>query len=256
MARPPKLQAPTSIKRGAIYPGGVDVLLGCEDDASLSWHVSRKEILDKVRTIEGIADLAKVSKRTVRRSHIPPNSRQAIQFVRDRRREIWRPLVSSGDPLDWRNLTTRYIAAVGMIVQLRRSKGTPDEIVGLKDPEPAKNKLWHRKERIRHYSRVATREEAEEARKRLPYHYAMGEKISVTQLCSALRISRRGFNKWLRTVPIKQRKLLRTLMLKHPIWPTERDWDEVADVPSLAYSDQRLDVNDLSFGFSVLTPPC
>jgi hypothetical protein len=214
MGRPSKLQAPVSLETGAMYPGAVDALLGREDDPSLTWRVSRKEILEKVRTVEGIADLAKVSTRTVRRSHIPPNSRKAIQFVRDRRQEIWRPLVTSVDPLDWRNLTSRYIAVINKIVQLRRIKDTPDVVVGMVDSEPAKNRQWHRKERIHAYSRYATPEEAERTRKCLPCHYAMGEKISVTQLCSALRISRRGLYKWLRTVPLERRKVLRMLLLQ------------------------------------------
>jgi hypothetical protein len=207
-----------SLKTGGIYPGAVDALLGREDDPSLTWRVSRKEILEKVRTVEGIADLAKVSTRTVRRSHIPPNSRKAIQFVRDRWREIWRPLVTSSDPLDWRNFTTRYIVVINAIVQLRRSKDTPDAMVGMVDSEPAKIRQWHRKERIHHYSRYATPEEAEQARKCLPCFYGMGEKVSVTQLCSVLRISRRGFYKWMRSVPLERRKVLRMLLLQPFIW--------------------------------------
>ena len=247
MGRRAKLQAPKTRTAGAIYEGAVDALLGREDDRLLTWDVSRSEILDNVRTVEGIAELAKISPRTVRRQQVPPDSVQALEFVRDRRREIWRPLVSSSEPLDWRNLTTRYIHVLNIIIQLRgiKDRGAFDEAETLLDQRPGKKRLWRRKARIRASSKFVLMSPEQLALfDRFCCHYKMpGDKISVAQVCSTLRISRKGFEKWLRTVPLKWREVLRRLMLKRPNAAAESPMMPLTRRPSP--DGQQLDADDL-----------
>jgi hypothetical protein len=247
MGRRAKFQAPKTATEGAIHERGVDALLGREDDHSLTWHVSRREILDRIRTVEGIAELAKVSLRTVRRQRVPPNSLKALQFVRDRRREMWRPLVSSSVPLDWRNLTTRYIHVLNTITELRgmKDRGAFDEAEMLLDPRPGKKRLWRRKARTRAYSKVMPLPPEQFALfDRFCCYYKMpSDKISVAQVCSVLRISRKGFEKWLRTVPLKWREVLRRLMLKRPNAAAESPMMPLTRRPSP--DGQQLDADDL-----------
>lgn len=71
----------------------MNVLLGREDDGCLLWNVPRAEILKAVQTVNGMARLSTASRMTIYRKGIPPNSAGVIEFVRDWRRDMGRPLV-------------------------------------------------------------------------------------------------------------------------------------------------------------------
>jgi hypothetical protein len=251
MGRKPKFMAPETPADGAIYVAAVDALLGREDDRTLTWNVSLTEILNKVRTTEGIAELAKVSAKTVHRAGIRPNSRNALQYVRDARRELWRPLVSSSNPLDWRNLTGRYIHVLNTIIEIRRMKDRPvDSTEARQDPRrPKEKQKWRGKRKLRIHHWPTIKQMTSEEMRLFDKHVCYYSMVSIAQVCCLLKMSRRGFEKWMQTVPLKYRKVIRILLLRRfesgrP--PTEQDDSAAADM---------VDSADLRFGFSVMEQP-
>lgn len=229
----------------------VDSLLGREDDAGLVWYVPRAEILARVRTVGGIAELAKVDRKTVSRRGIAPNSVYAVEFVRDRRQAINRPLVGREDEII---LPRRFLAVLDAVRRIHAAKaGGEGQRKRLIDPELTKQvkvneadwagtgqestikkemlarKLFNdwrwqgRREGQRSLLDGKEREitAAERERfKRFGYYYRTIGKVSVQQLCSMLEWSQSWFYKWRRGLPRRLRDALRTEM--DPAWETRQ----------------------------------
>ncbi|MGB0581572.1 MAG: hypothetical protein ACPGVU_17885 [Limisphaerales bacterium] len=191
----------------------IDALIGREADPSLKWVESRDHILASLKTVQGIADLAKVNRKTVYRLQIPPNSVEALEFVRDRRIKINRPLVVKRDePLAWQNVNARFRATVSRIQSIREARHK-DVKVTYRDPKLVARK-GRRRLRITHDP--DTRGITDEVRRqfeRYGFAYEMANgRVSVKMLCSQMGISRQAFYKWRTALPVSQRQIIDDLM--------------------------------------------
>lgn len=103
-----------------------DVLLGREDDPAVEWLTPRSKILKTIASVGGIAAIAKADRKTVYRRGIAPGTVYAVEFVRDRRAAIGRPLVRRKyEPI----LTPRFrevLLAVRRVHAMKSGNGTDD----------------------------------------------------------------------------------------------------------------------------------
>jgi len=70
-------------------------VLGLKWVANGVWHVSPREIIRELQTKSGIARLARVSRMTVHRHGLEPNTREALEFAMRKRAEAGIPLVET-----------------------------------------------------------------------------------------------------------------------------------------------------------------
>ncbi len=205
MGRPSKAKP---IQGGDLYPAVVDMFLGRADDSTLVRNVSREEILEAVKTVGGIAKLARVDRKTVYRLKIPVNSIHAIEFVRNRRRDIGAPLVVERvpNPLSGRASSDYFLTVVTLIRSIRRSRSDPPRMA-LRDPTLKKSSR-RRSQNVHAYE--IYRDMTPEERKlfRRAYYYKPRDRVTVQELLSALRISRVAFWKWRKSLQLAQRKQL------------------------------------------------
>ncbi len=192
-------------KSNELQPGMLDAFLGKEADPSLVWSVSRAEIMRAVQTVGGIAKLAKVDRKTVCRRGVETNSLKAVEFVRDRRLAIGRPLVS---PRNQPLFTDRFVHVVKMVRRLQEMKyaklveGRSDSIRPMVDHElDTKKEKWRgRRGGKFHQIEAGTPAMTDALRvtmKRYGFFYeGKGFRVTVKQVCSILRWSRSWFYKW------------------------------------------------------------
>jgi hypothetical protein len=190
---------------GALFEGAVNSLLGRADDPSLVWHVPRVDILEAVKTVQGIARLALVSRKTVYRLGVAPGSLRALEFVRDRRIKIGRPLVSDGAPLSWRGCPREFLQVVQAIRKLRSG---PDAVVHLRDDE---SRGGRRAANVQHrpgLREITVEERALFAKRGAVSHYAPGSRVTTSQLAGFLGWSRAWFYRWRSGLSAEHRRIL------------------------------------------------
>lgn len=193
------------------FPGAFAAFLGQEDDASLLWHKEPSEIRELLRTVGGVAQLALVDRKTVRRRGIAPGSVQALQFVVRERIRKGRPLVETkGGVVDHRNATSQFLAVINCVRSLKkRRKGVT--VIDNQIKKTRKSGYGKNHRHIPGLREINDTERAEFA-DRLLFHYEPEGRVTVTMLCSTLKWSRQRFYKWKKELLKAQRESLETEM--------------------------------------------
>jgi hypothetical protein len=220
--RPPKA-SPDQFGTLDDWPGDEVALLGEPGDASYKWHVPRAEILDGIKTIGGIARLACVDRRTVRRWGVTPYSREALRIVIERRREMGRPLFErAGEAVMPERLRAIVKFCEDYKLKLLQGQQSSKTVVWADAPV----RRWNRKGSAQQFSpgwRLITEEEKTRVSKWGFYYKPASGRVTVKMLCSAMfypykalcgwhnnggRITRQAFYKWRAGLTRGQRSLL------------------------------------------------
>jgi hypothetical protein len=209
MSRLPRAQLTPDAR---ITPASADALIGKKDDTRLKWNVPREEILRGVETVGGIAKLAKVDRTTVYRARIAPGSMHALQWVRDRRMAMRRPLVGLKNGQLGQNASGQYLRArdprfYEVMAWLEAFDYEPRKLVAVIDPLLPKVRT-SRKRPMPHLQADETRQMTEEDREMFKQAERRGLLVkyhksgrSIKGLCLRLNLSRMGFWKWRRSLP-------------------------------------------------------
>lgn len=211
IGRPPKAKSKALLDE---FPGAFKAFLGRKDDPLLEWHESSAEIRKSLQTIGGIASLAKVDRKTVTRRGIAPNSVEALEFVVRERIKKGRPLVSYKERIDHRNATPRFLSVLAAVRQLNNPHAEQmTQSVVDKEAKTSRQK-WRQGRNQRHDPNIREIKPQERVlfKSGRVFHYNTAGRVTVTKLCSLLRMSRAGFYKWKAELPHKQRQLLENQM--------------------------------------------
>ena len=185
------------------------------------WLFEPEWLMAAVSTVQGVADAALVDRRTVLRAGIKPGSVGALFYVRDERRKKWRPLSGPGTGFDWRNATPEFLSIVGSVRSIRAALDAgPKSFVQVKGGRPSK-----RTRNTRHLPVETDARIIAEAEGATGHHYQPSGKVTVEQLCALRKISRRGFYKWLESLPAEARAAVRAEMgnvSAAPLLPVQR----------------------------------
>lgn len=190
-----------------------EILLGRADDSELVWNEPAELIRKELQSIGGIARLAKVDPRTVLRRGIAPGCAAAIEFVRDRRIKIGRPLVvTQGVPLDHRNASPKFLGVINSIHALRKH---------FEDENAKTYAVWDAQLNTRprmsgfgknviayDENRMMTDAERPAYAKKRRFQYEPQGRVTIAQLCQFRDMSRQAFWKWRRGLPSIQREEL------------------------------------------------
>ncbi len=215
MSRRPKAKAAFTEKDAA---WAFERYIGREDDPSLEWSESPARIRKQLRTVQGVAKLAKVNRKTVTRHGIAPDSAEAMVFVVQRRLRMRRPLVSQKGKTALDGETERFLWVVQKVKDTKLSwaahrSGFVDPKLTKKPRETGYGKNVHHIPGLR----VLAEPERNHYNWKRRFHYRPQTRVTVAALCSALDWSRQRFYKWALALPKVRRDALRREMVITPL---------------------------------------
>lgn len=207
------------------------------DDPRLAWRIPFAKVVRGLQSIGGIAELARVNRKTVYRRKLKPGSLEAFVFVLDRWQGTPRPLVRHKSTEHALNLNPTLVKLLDWIAYAKANDG---EVVRTWHDEQAKQKKWRRKRREHLWvnPQKMTREKRAEfaARKKAGtvFVYKPQGRITVAMLCTRLQWYRRKFYRWRDSLTFHERKLLEAALEYRKgrrsagVWETDKhevlDW--------------------------------
>lgn len=204
------------------------------DSRKLSWRIPFRKVVKGLQSIGGIAELARVDRKTVYRRKLKPGSPEALVFVIGAwQRGAARPLVTHVEAHNPFNFTpylrevldfarnnrehdgevrTTWLDRADSLPALRRASGI--RAVSWKDG-PRK---WHRKHRMgvwenpQHLTDEKRAEFAARKKAGTMFVYEPEGRVTVAMVCTALKWHRRKFYRWRKSLTVFERKLLDTAL--------------------------------------------
>jgi hypothetical protein len=190
--------------------------------SDLVWRIPLNEIVAGIQTINGIARLAAVSRKTVYRKKIMPGGSHALNYIVSVWKDTARPLVRHKDAAHEFNLGEKLVKALKFCSYRKqgRSNVVQTMIPDPSDPIDHWKRNWKRKEK--HSPNINPIFETEKQRKETMEAKRLGKtfvsqpqgRITAKMVCSVLNIPRREFYRWEKNLTLYNRKLLRAEMGK------------------------------------------
>ncbi len=209
-------------------------------DSDLVWRLPFRKIVEGIQTVGGIAELARVDRKTVYRRKIFLGGLMALHFIIDRWRGTARPLVNHIDPMHplnfgrrlqdhyWTSCTVLDVVAACQsyfqkgVRTVKTSLMKPGNPVHEKEAAISKRRRdnWKRKHKISpdvNPEFISDHELRDfQNRKRLgqTYFYHPPGRVTVKMICSKFNVPRREFYRWKAGLLVAERKLLESSMTR------------------------------------------
>ena len=185
------------------------------DSPSLKWRIPFREVVAGMQSIVGIAELARVDRKTVYRRKLKPGSLDAFLFILGQWQGTTRPLVKHKSPRHRMNLNGLLVKLLDFIAYQKKH---PVRVKRTWYDDKAELKKWHRKQRISEWEKPAHLKDEKRAefsaRKKAGtiFVYSPEGRVTVAMLCTALKWYRRKFYRWRESLTLFERGLLETAL--------------------------------------------